>query len=219
MPSEMSDTAGAEAPEASGARERILDAARAEFAAHGLRATSVRGIAANAEVTAAMINYYFGGKRALYDQVVEEAQADLGRRVGRALAGANRAELPSRLAATYFDFLVEERDFQRLILREVLDSGEGISGYARRYVSPLAALVSARFGDDEATLQAAISLFGAIAGYFLYAPVLGELLGDDPMSSERLASRRRHVMALADLLAREIGDEIGHEPKKKRKKR
>ena len=182
-------------------RQRILHAARSAFAAHGLRATSVRGIATRADVTAAMINYYFGSKRALYDEVVSEAQAALQARVARAMGGATAADLPSRLAGAYFDFLAEEHDFQRLILREVLDSGEGISGYVERYVAPLSALVSARFGDDEATVQAAISLFGAIAGYFLYAPVLAELLDSDPTSRDRLAQRRRHVMALAELLA------------------
>ena len=205
MPVELNLDSGADAAQSANVRERILDAARAEFAESGLRASSVRVIAANANVTAAMINYYFGSKRALYDQIVQEAQADLQGRLMRALAGAAPTELAPRLAAAYFDFLAEEHDFQRLILREVLDSGEGIGGYAQRYVAPMGALFAQRFGDADATVQAAISLFGAIAGYFLYSPVLAELLDDDPMSPERLAMRRRHIMSLADLLVRDIG--------------
>lgn len=215
MPAEMNMGSVAD-DGSSSVRERILDAARAEFAGNGLRATSVRVIAANADVTAAMINYYFGSKRALYDQIVEAAQADLRARLMRALAGAAPAELPARLAAAYFDFLAEEHDFQRLILREVLDSGEGLTGYVSRYVAPIRALFAARFGDDDATAQAAISLFGAIAGYFLYSPVLAELLDDDPMSPERLAVRRRHVMSLADLLVRDIGATPNDDKGKKR---
>ena len=216
MPVEVNNGSGADAAQAANVRERIVAAARAEFAKLGLRATSVRVLAAKADVTAAMINYYFGSKRALYDQIVEEAQADLRARVARALAGATPAELASRLAAAYFDFLAEEHDLQRLILREVLDSGEGLGGYVERYVAPMRALFAARFGDDDATAQAAISLFGAIAGYFLYSPVLGELFGDDPMSPERLANRRRHVMALADLLVEDIGATPSNEKRKKR---
>ncbi len=188
------------------ARERIIDAARAEFAARGRSASSVRTIAARAGVTAAMINYHFGGKRALHDLIVEQAQANLQSRFFSAFVDAEPSEVPSRLAAAYFDFLVEEHDFQRLILREVLDSSEGLSGYAERYIAPLGVLFKRRFGDHDATVQAAISLFGAIAGYFLYGSVLSELLEEDPMSPERLAARRRHVMALAEHLTEDLGD-------------
>jgi len=175
---------------ADSARERIIEAAREELSARGFEASSVRTIAHAAGVTAAMINYYFGGKRALYDAVLAEAQGRLHARITAALAEGPSA---ARLATAYFDFLADERQMQRLLLREVLDGGnERFDALVR----PLRALLEEHFGG-EGGVQKALSLFGAVAGYFIYAPVLGELLGDDALSPKALARRRQHIIDLA----------------------
>jgi TetR/AcrR family transcriptional regulator len=181
-------------------KANILAAGRAEFAQHGLSAGSVRTIGKRAGVTPAMINYYFGGKRALYDAVVAEAQGRLRDRLVRAVAAGDRAGLAPRLAAAYFDFLAEDHELQRLLLREVLDRGQSVRELAARYVKPLRALFEEHFGEGEEAQQLAVSLFGAVAGYFLYEPVLGAFLGADPNSPDALAARRRHVVRLATLL-------------------
>jgi len=194
----MFNTAQAEIePDSSGVKARILAAGRAEFASHGLGAASVRAIAGRAGVTAAMINYYFGGKRALYDAVVAEAEGRLLERLAPAFE-AGRPGLPSRLAGAYFDFLAEDHDLQRLLMREVLDRGDGARDLAARFVRPLRALFEQHFGDGgDERLHLAVSLFGAVAGYFLYEPVLGAFLDADARSPDMLARRRRHVVDLA----------------------
>ncbi|MBQ1499148.1 MAG: TetR family transcriptional regulator [Sphingomonas sp.] len=48
-------------------RERLLDAAEELFATHGLYGTTVRAIAGLAGVDTALIHYYFGTKRELFD--------------------------------------------------------------------------------------------------------------------------------------------------------
>jgi len=185
----------------SGVRARVLAAGRTEFANHGLSAGSVRAIGERAGVTAAMVNYYFGGKRALYDAVVSEAQTRLGARISAALAGTE-GPLAARLAGAYFDFLAEDRELQRLLLREVLDDeGESLRELSERYVAPLRKLFKQHFGGGEEALQTALSVFGAVAGYFLYEPMLGAFLGTDPLAPDALARRRRHVLRLATLLA------------------
>ena len=201
----MAGTSSAATSPTANVRERIIAAARAEFAANGLRGSSVRSIGARAEVTAAMINYYYGSKLALYDLVVEEAQAKLFARVSDALRGGARADLPARLTAAYFDFLSEERDFQRLLLREVLDRGEGVPAFVHKYIAPLRVLFEDLYGGGDDAFQTAVSLFGAVAGYFLYEPVLTELAGEDVLAENSLARRRQHVVELATLLARGRG--------------
>jgi AcrR family transcriptional regulator len=183
-----------------GVRERVLAAGRAEFAQHGLVAGSVRSIGERAGVTAAMINYYFGGKRALYDAVVAEAQGRLTARVSAALAASTGGGPAARLAGAYFDFLAEDQELQRLLLREVLDRGDGVRELAARYVAPLRAQLAQHFGEGDEAAQRAISLFGAVAGYFLYEPILGAFLGADPHGPDALARRRQHVVRLATLL-------------------
>jgi len=53
-------------------RERLLDAAVRCFAADGVAATSLRGIALEAGVTPALVNYYFGSKEQLLDAFIAE---------------------------------------------------------------------------------------------------------------------------------------------------
>src|SRR5260221_3622255 len=53
-------------------RARLLDAAIACFARHGIAATSLRAMATEAGVTPAMLHYYFGDKAQLQQAVIEE---------------------------------------------------------------------------------------------------------------------------------------------------
>lgn len=53
-----------------GVRERLLDAAERLFAEQGVAATSVRDITGAAGANVAAINYYFGSREALYQEVV-----------------------------------------------------------------------------------------------------------------------------------------------------
>jgi AcrR family transcriptional regulator len=182
-----------------GVKQRIIAAGRTEFARSGLEAASVRTIGDGAAVTPAMINYYFGGKRALYDAVVAEAQGRLLERLGTAMSAAKEDGLAARIAGAYFDFLAEDQELQRLLLREVMDQGEGTRELAQSFVRPLRALFEQHFGKREEARQLAVSLFGAVAGYFLYEPLLGAFLETEPFSPDALARRRRHVVSLATL--------------------
>lgn len=180
-------------------KQRIITAGRTEFARCGLEAASVRTIGDGAGVTPAMINYYFGGKRALYDAVVAEAQGRLFERIGAAASKGDGPGLAAWLAGAYFDFLSEDQELQRLLLREVMDQGEGTRDLAQRFVAPLRALFEEHFGKKEEVRHLAVSLFGAVAGYFLYEPLLGAFLDADPFSPAALARRRRHVVSLATM--------------------
>lgn len=188
--------------ETDGVRERIVAAARAEFAERGYGAASVRSLAERAGTTAAMINYYFGGKQALYDTVVAEAQARLLARLSTAVASDAGEGLPVRLALAYFDFLVEERELQRLLLRQMLDRGDDLRARAEEVVGPLRSLLEQHFGDREVARELAVSVFAAISGYFIYEPVLGAFMGRDPLSPESLALRREHIRELTSLIER-----------------
>lgn len=53
----------------SNVRDEILNAAEVEFANLGYAGTSLRNVADRAEVTQALINYYFGSKHGLFEEV------------------------------------------------------------------------------------------------------------------------------------------------------
>ncbi|MFE5856572.1 TetR family transcriptional regulator [Streptomyces sp. NPDC056500] len=63
--------ARAAAQEGPGARERILEAARTEFAERGYDKTTMRGIARAANVDAALVHHYYGSKDDVFAAAIE----------------------------------------------------------------------------------------------------------------------------------------------------
>jgi AcrR family transcriptional regulator len=55
-------------------RQRILDAAAAEFGAHGYAGARIRAIAARAGVNQQLVSYYFDGKAGLYQAMSQKWQ-------------------------------------------------------------------------------------------------------------------------------------------------
>lgn len=186
-------------------RDRILEAGQIEFAAHGLRGASVHVIAGRAGVTAAMINYYFGGKQALYERVILEAGGRLAERLMIAATDGTPEDVAASLIGAYFDFLVEAGTFQRLLIREIIDRPGAAIPLAREYLLPIRDFLEVRFGAESDAVHPILSLVGAVGAWFLYAPVLGAVTGSDPVASDALASRRNHVIELARLLYRKYG--------------
>ncbi len=67
-------------------RERILDAAEKLFAERGFHAVSVRDITQAAGVDVALVNYHFGGKQSLFEDVLRRRAAVLNEERLRRLA-------------------------------------------------------------------------------------------------------------------------------------
>jgi AcrR family transcriptional regulator len=88
-------------------RSRILDAAEALFVEHGLDATSMRMITARAGVNLAAVNYHFGSKDSLIQEVFRRRLVELNR---QRLAALDRVEAeaagglvkPSRVLDAFF---------------------------------------------------------------------------------------------------------------------
>ena len=116
-----------------GVQDRLLDAAEELFCEHGFEATSIRDIAAAAGCNIASVNYYFGGKDKLYQEVWRRHLITM--RVAR-LASIDKVmsqnegvphleDLLLSYANTFIEPLVDEskgRRFIKLMAREMVDS-------------------------------------------------------------------------------------------------
>lgn len=106
-------------------RETILDAAEALFSRHGFYGVTVRQVAAEAGVDTALIHYYFGAKRELFDSV-------FARRAG--LLNAMRLEAMRRYAEARAGALDVEgiiEAFMGPLLELSLANDEGWKNYFR----------------------------------------------------------------------------------------
>ncbi|SMH29693.1 transcriptional regulator, TetR family [Rathayibacter oskolensis] len=105
--------------EKTSARERILQAATAEFAAHGFAGARVDRVAAAAGLNKERLYAYYGGKRGLFVSTVVEALRALDETLL-----AEVADLPD-LAGRMFDHVWEHPEFLRLLTWARLE-GEGV---------------------------------------------------------------------------------------------
>lgn len=101
-------------------RRKIFDVAARLFADKGFKATGVRDIAAAAGVNQALVSYHFGGKGALYHEILAEA-VDHAAQLAEA-AELERAEHPEQALVRIFASAMASRPhLAPMILREQLD--------------------------------------------------------------------------------------------------
>lgn len=100
-----------------GTKRRILDGARAEFAAHGPDGTTVERIAKVAGVNKERLYNYFGGKRALFALVLREELAEVARAVPvESFATEDIGDYAGRV----YDYHLEHPELGRLLRWEGL---------------------------------------------------------------------------------------------------
>ena len=111
------------------ARDNILRAAEATFAEHGYSGTSLRQIVARANVTQALIRYYFGSKDALFKEVFL--------RRGREIASARLEGLAALPAAATLEQVVATYLRPALEMRRTREGRAFIRLQARMHTEPL----------------------------------------------------------------------------------
>ena len=105
-------------------RQAILDAAREEFAEHGLSGARVEAIAARTNTVKRMLYYYFGSKEGLYLAVLEEAYAAIREAEQRLdLLGLQPLQAIRRLIEFTFDYQEANPGFIRLVSIENIHNG------------------------------------------------------------------------------------------------
>jgi AcrR family transcriptional regulator len=109
-------------------RAEILTVATAEFADRGYDGARVDEIADRTRTTKRMIYYYFGGKKQLYIEVLEQAYARI--RAAEQEVNVDHLEPAAairRLAEVTFDHHEANQDFIRLVSIENIHRGEHIA--------------------------------------------------------------------------------------------
>jgi AcrR family transcriptional regulator len=105
-------------------REALLAAARAAFTAHGYRGATLRAIAADAGVDAAMVRHWFGGKQGLFAAVMR-LPIDYPAAVGHVLDGPR-----DRTGERLVRFVLGVWDAHPELIGEILREAVGNAGRA-----------------------------------------------------------------------------------------
>lgn len=187
------------------ARGHLLQAALELFAQQGIAATPLTQIARRAEVTPALLHYYFGSREKLVEALVEERLLPLTQQLAQGLAGGanSLSEAVERLVTSLIGVLSANTWFPQLWVREVLSEG----GHLRELlVQRMAPLIAHRLRDLVAAAQARgeinpdldprlfmVSLIGLTAFPIAAQPVWRSIFRADDITPDVL---RRHVLSL-----------------------
>ncbi|MGC4939946.1 TetR family transcriptional regulator [Kribbella sp. DT2] len=159
--------------------ESILAAARRQFGESGYERTSIRGVATEAGIDAALVMQMFGSKERLFAEAASSG-VDLLR-----LVGATADDL-AEAAATHLFADFEDpgrRPGVEALLRSCLTHPAAGAALRDQVTTPTQAAVAATIGGDDGELRAAVlnacTLGVTIARYLLHDPILAKADRDD----------------------------------------
>lgn len=188
-------------------RERLLDAAVACFAADGIGATSLRGIAVKAGVTPALVNYYFGSKERLLDAFVTERITPVIAAMRESLlaAGSEPHSLVAAFVRGIHGAVARFPWWPSLWVREVLSDNGALRNVLLEHISPQVAQLVAnnlagmqRRGELNAGLDPRL-LVVSLVGLTMF-PLAAESLWRRVFVADDIdrAALLRHTLALLD---------------------
>jgi AcrR family transcriptional regulator len=166
--------------------EKILAAARTEFAQHGLAGARVDRIASRAGVNKAMIYYHFRSKENLYRTVISNELAKIGTILEERITEESTPEsLLYKLSELYNSMFEDRDDFIRILLREIASGGEVVKEIMSKIMSERGIVKKTKrildkgkkkglFRDVDSK-QAIISFVGMNVFYLTMAPLINSV--------------------------------------------
>ena len=184
--------------------DRILEAARGEFAQHGFGGARLQDIAQRAQLSHPTLLYHFGSKEGLYAAVIEQAMQDWAAMTSLAIADDRTGfERVAALIDAGFRFFASHHDFVVIWRREAIEGGGRLEQAMADHMRPFldqaveflrreVAAGRLREHDPVELMQLA---YGAVMSYFSDAGFRARLLDEDP-----LADVSRFRAALTEML-------------------
>ena len=154
--------------DAAATREAILEAATRRFATQSYERAGAREIAADAGVTAALVNRYFGSKEALFAEVIKRA-LDMGQ-----LLRGGRADLPDQLARVVVNGEKDASDGLLTPLLLLLHSAadpRAVKLFRRDLNRTELPLLAEQIGGDDAAVRA-VMVMAQLTGFAIMYHVL-----------------------------------------------
>jgi len=193
-----------QSPRAEATRRRILDAALAEFAAHGLAGARVDEIAARAGANKRMLYAYFGNKEDLWVAVLETAYAHKrGEEAALAVDGLPPGEAMAALVRFNLRYTARHPEFVALLNQENLHRAAYLARSERvpALYSPLLETLRAVLARGEEAgvfrtgvdpMQAYITIVALGHFYVSNSHTLSAIFGTGLEEEAAVASREAH---------------------------
>ena len=191
-----------------GMRLRILEAAKQEFAGHGLAGARVDRIAAKAGANKRMLYYHVGNKEDLYLAVLEGAYEKIrGEERELDLEHLDPPEAIERLIDFTWNYFVRNPEFLSLLQTENLAKAKHLkrSTKVKSMHSPFVesirtvvrrGVASGDFRVEVDPVQLYVSIAALTCFYLSNSATLGVIFGRDLLGKEAKDERLQHMVAL-----------------------
>ena len=181
-------------------RERILDAAQAEFARYGLAGARVDRIATAAKASKERLYAYFGDKGALFTAVLEVNRRDV-----MAAIPMDTNDLPG-FVGRVFDHVVEYPEHSRMLDWARLEGAAALLPTTSEWrngpeATAIAAAQSRGEIDPSWDPEDLVTLVFALATSWVHSPGVFPVPGTEPEASVRERRRAAAVAAARKLIA------------------
>ncbi len=105
-------------------KEHIMEAAINLFAEKGFEGTSIRDLAAKADVNVAMVNYYFGSKEKLFEAIIEHKAGYMRNNLTEMEKDDSISEIEKidQLIESYVNRILSQPGFHRILYQELMVS-------------------------------------------------------------------------------------------------
>ena len=171
--------------------DRILEAARGEFAQHGFGGARLQDIAARAQLSHPTLLYHFGSKEGLYAAVIEQAMQDWAAMTSLAIAdGKSGFDRLASLIDAGFEFFATHHDFVVIWRREAIEGGGRLEQAMADHMRPFFAqaivfldreVAAGRLREHDPVELMQLA-YGAVMSFFSDAGFRARLLDEEPFS-------------------------------------
>jgi AcrR family transcriptional regulator len=188
-----------------GTRDTILAVARHRFAERGFAGTSLAEIAEEVGIRTPSLFHHFPSKLELYRAVLLDAFEDWFTLMDEtAVDPGDGWPQCEHVLRTAFRFLEERPDFVRLARWEALGGGPVLAQELAAVLKPVfergvgfleREMLAGRLRQCDAR-RLLLTGYGAVLSYLSDAPLMGALLGEDPLGAAALAAEQEHIVDL-----------------------
>lgn len=185
-------------------KKKILKAAEEEFSLYGLNAARVDAIAKKSGVNKQLIYAHFVNKENLYSVILEKVYARLGEYEQNLVYSEFKgAETVKKIVLDYFNFLLENPNFVRLMLWENLNNAKCVGDVRTNLFTGTRNLLCK--GIEKGIIRSDIDIEQTAMSFNLFCfsafsnvHTISKLLKKDLTTKEELQKRAEHI---ADVLS------------------
>ena len=183
--------------------QQILEAAEKEFLEKGYNGARTTSIAKAADVTHAMLHYYFRTKEQLFEHIIDKKMSEIVPLMTH-LFGNSGLPLVERIeeaVSVHFDFVVSNPDLPRFLINEVLPHKERCDLFRSKIENVLYLVDNLQREVNEAAASGEVEqfnvllLFQSVLSLNIFPSVMANmienLLGDNGQSMKEVLAQRK----------------------------